>query len=146
VLRPYSHLNYAWDEPSLPHKLVLSLPGNLVLGTFKLDQVCSSRRHKCLPDNFLLGALKCASSILRLRKYWLHVQRSQSAMQVGTSQVVTVPGSSHYHVRERSLQVVTRAEGPTCVLTVADLQVPCQAHHCSKASCSRHSHACPCDT
>ncbi len=40
VLRPYSHLNYAWDEPSLPHKLVLSLPGNRVLGTFDLDKVC----------------------------------------------------------------------------------------------------------
>ena len=71
VLRPYSHLNYAWDEPSLPHKLVLSLPGNLVLGTFKLDEVCSSRRHKCLPDHFLLGTTKCASSILRLHTYWL---------------------------------------------------------------------------
>lgn len=39
MLRPYSHLNYAWDEPSLPHKLVLSLPGNRVLGVFELDKV-----------------------------------------------------------------------------------------------------------
>ncbi len=39
MLRPYSHLNYAWDEPSLPHKLVLSLPGNHVLGIFDLDKV-----------------------------------------------------------------------------------------------------------
>ncbi len=42
MLRPYSHLNYAWDEPSLPHKLVLSLPGNHVLGIFDLDKVGSS--------------------------------------------------------------------------------------------------------
>ena len=39
ILRPYSTINYAWDEPSLPHKLVLSLPGNRVLGIFELDKV-----------------------------------------------------------------------------------------------------------
>ena len=39
ILRPYSTINYAWDEPSLPHKLVLSLPGNRVLGVFELDKV-----------------------------------------------------------------------------------------------------------
>lgn len=37
--------------------------------------------------------------------------------------MVTSPGNPQYHVRDRSLQVVVRAEGPTCVLTVADLQV-----------------------
>jgi hypothetical protein len=42
VLRPYSHLNYAWDEPSLPHKLVMALPGNRVLGTFNMDRVSCS--------------------------------------------------------------------------------------------------------
>ena len=39
ILRPYSTINYAWDEPSLPHKLVLSLPGNRKLGVFELDKV-----------------------------------------------------------------------------------------------------------
>jgi len=39
ILRPYSTINYAWDEPSMPHKLVLSLPGNRVLGVFQLDKV-----------------------------------------------------------------------------------------------------------
>lgn len=39
ILRPYSTINYAWDEPSLPHKLVLSLPGNRKLGIFELDKV-----------------------------------------------------------------------------------------------------------
>lgn len=39
ILRPYSTINYAWDEPSLPHKLVLSLPGNRVLGVFEPDKV-----------------------------------------------------------------------------------------------------------
>lgn len=39
ILRPYSSLNYAWDEPSLPHKLVIARPGNRKLGTFNLDKV-----------------------------------------------------------------------------------------------------------
>ena len=39
ILRPYSTVNYAWDEPSLPDKLVLSLPGNRVLGVFEPDKV-----------------------------------------------------------------------------------------------------------
>ena len=42
VLRPYSHLSYAWDEPSLPHRLVLALPGNRVLGVFDLDKASSA--------------------------------------------------------------------------------------------------------
>lgn len=39
VLRPYSSLAYAWDEPSQPHRLVLALPGNRKLGAFDLDKV-----------------------------------------------------------------------------------------------------------
>ena len=39
VLRPYSFLPYAWDEPALAHRLVVALPGNRKLGTFSLDQV-----------------------------------------------------------------------------------------------------------
>lgn len=39
VLRPYCSLTYAWDEPSLPHRLVLELPGARTLGTFDLDKV-----------------------------------------------------------------------------------------------------------
>ncbi len=38
VLRPYSALGYAWDEPALPHRLVLALPGNRRLGVFGLDK------------------------------------------------------------------------------------------------------------
>ena len=39
VLRPYSSLHYAWDEPSLQHRLVVALPGNRKLGVFNLDKV-----------------------------------------------------------------------------------------------------------
>jgi len=39
VLRPYCSLNYAWDEPALPHALVLELPGARHIGTFQLDEV-----------------------------------------------------------------------------------------------------------
>lgn len=39
VLRPYSCVDYAWDEPALPHRLSLALPGNRKLGLFYLDKV-----------------------------------------------------------------------------------------------------------
>lgn len=39
VLRPYSALDYAWDEPGLPHTLLLELPGSCSLGQFQLDKV-----------------------------------------------------------------------------------------------------------
>lgn len=39
LLRPYSSLDYAWDEPALPHKLLLELPGNRHLGEYDLDNV-----------------------------------------------------------------------------------------------------------
>lgn len=43
--------------------------------------------------------------------------------QVGQSQVLALPGDAYQHsARERLLQVQVSAEGPTCVLTVADLQ------------------------
>ena len=41
LLRPYSSLDYAWDEPTLPHKLVLEQPGNRRLGEYDLDHVGS---------------------------------------------------------------------------------------------------------
>lgn len=34
-------MDYAWDEPALPHQLVLELPGNRRLGTYDLDRVGS---------------------------------------------------------------------------------------------------------
>ena len=49
VLRAYSCLDWAWDEPALPHCCVLSLPGARRLGTFNLD-------HVCLPTLFLTYA------------------------------------------------------------------------------------------
>ena len=55
VLRPYSALDYAWDEPGLPHTLLLELPGSCSLGQFQLDKVppfllrpsCSLVLHIC---------------------------------------------------------------------------------------------------
>ena len=49
TLKPHSALHYAWDEPSLPHLLMLELPGRRVVGTFPLDKVLSepwNRRQK----------------------------------------------------------------------------------------------------
>ena len=42
--------------------------------------------------------------------------------QVGQLQVVALPGGSGGYLRERQLEIRVSAEGPTCVLTVADLQ------------------------
>ena len=41
VLRPYSALDYAWDEPGLPHVLLVDLPGSRSLGRYHLDTVCT---------------------------------------------------------------------------------------------------------
>jgi hypothetical protein len=58
VLRPYCSLHYAWDEPSLPHRLALELPGARHLGTFDLDRVregggamMDDGRKTCLADD-----------------------------------------------------------------------------------------------
>lgn len=39
VIRPYCCLQYAWDEPALPHQLTVSLTGGAALGTWNLDAV-----------------------------------------------------------------------------------------------------------
>lgn len=39
MLRPYSSLDYTWDEPSLPHRVLLALPGSRTLGVYALDEV-----------------------------------------------------------------------------------------------------------
>jgi hypothetical protein len=39
VLRPYCCLNYTWDEPSLPHAVVLECPVGKSLGIFDLEKV-----------------------------------------------------------------------------------------------------------
>lgn len=39
LLRPYSSLDYAWDEPALTHRLVLEQPGGRKLGVYDLDRV-----------------------------------------------------------------------------------------------------------
>lgn len=40
LLRPYNSCSYAWDEPCLPKKLVVQVPGGGgPIGTFSLDEV-----------------------------------------------------------------------------------------------------------
>ena len=64
-------------------------------------------------------------------------------MQVGFSRVIVLPVDYSTQWKERqqpALSARISAEGPTCVLTLADLQV----HHCILAisawQTSRHSH------
>eukprot|EP00803_Ostreobium_quekettii_P009393 evm.model.scf_204.12 EVM.evm.TU.scf_204.12 scf_204:78769-93194(-) len=39
ILRPYSSVPFAWDEPAAPHRVVLELAGRQYVGTFNLDEV-----------------------------------------------------------------------------------------------------------
>ena len=43
-LRPYGSMVYTWDEPTLPHQLVVKLPGHGVLATVLLDDVDYRRK------------------------------------------------------------------------------------------------------
>ncbi|KAJ0968632.1 hypothetical protein J5N97_025549 [Dioscorea zingiberensis] len=36
-VNPYTSCQYAWDEPCYPHRLVVEVPGERILGTFSLD-------------------------------------------------------------------------------------------------------------
>ena len=49
-------------------------------------------------------------------------------VQVGRSQTVSLPASSYMMGTEEQLQVLIRAEGPTCVLTVADMRASSYAY------------------
>ena len=48
-------------------------------------------------------------------------------LQVGFRRVIGLPGDYSYQWRERQLLAMITAEGPTCVLTIADMQV-CAIH------------------
>ena len=52
--------------------------------------------------------------------------------------VVNLPGSTFGGDRERRLQVLVRAEGPTCVLSVTDLLVRPPAAQIQSRSHLRH--------
>ena len=43
-LRPYGSIVYTWDEPTLPHQLVVKLPGHGVLATVLMDDVDYRRK------------------------------------------------------------------------------------------------------
>lgn len=43
VLRAYTSLPFAWDEPSLPHRVLLLLPGHRLLGKFSFEQLGQQR-------------------------------------------------------------------------------------------------------
>ena len=54
-------------------------------------------------------------------------------LQVGFSKVIGLPGDYSYQWKERQLMVMIAAEGPTCVLTIIDLQV--SIFHPAHANC-----------
>ncbi|XP_043712275.1 uncharacterized protein LOC122661037 [Telopea speciosissima] len=49
TVHSYTSFPYAWDEPCFPHRLVIEVPGERVLGSFDLDQV-KDYVPVCLPS------------------------------------------------------------------------------------------------
>ncbi len=84
MLRPYSALGYAWDEPALPHRLLLALPGNRRLGVFKLDKACSL--GFCAVDVLCAccGKGACCFKVIKSDQKKL-VQRAWCALFLGVS-------------------------------------------------------------
>ncbi|XP_073012455.1 intermembrane lipid transfer protein VPS13 isoform X2 [Typha latifolia] len=39
IVYPYTSCQYAWDEPCYPHRLVIEVPGERILGMYSLDDV-----------------------------------------------------------------------------------------------------------
>ncbi|XP_019702812.1 uncharacterized protein [Elaeis guineensis] len=39
IVHSYTSFQYAWDEPCYPHRLVVEVPGERILGTYSLDDV-----------------------------------------------------------------------------------------------------------
>lgn len=39
VVLPYTSAKYAWDEPCYPHRIVVEVPGERIVGTYNLDKV-----------------------------------------------------------------------------------------------------------
>lgn len=39
IVQPYACCSYAWDEPSYPHRLVIEVPGEGLVGSYSLDDV-----------------------------------------------------------------------------------------------------------
>ncbi|KAH6809791.1 hypothetical protein C2S51_027574 [Perilla frutescens var. frutescens] len=48
VIHSYTSTPYAWDEPCYPHRLVVEVPGERILGSYAIDDV-SSHSLVCLP-------------------------------------------------------------------------------------------------
>lgn len=65
-------------------------------------------------------------------------------VQVGFKRVIGLPGDYSYQWRERQLMVMITAEGPTCVLTIADMQVG-NATPASSAECATCRVVCMCN-
>ena len=65
MLRPYCSLTYAWDEPALPHRLVLELPGSRMLGKFLLDKVRGHVASGICVLNVIIVQATCIHASLR---------------------------------------------------------------------------------
>ena len=140
ILRPYSSLSYAWDEPSLSHRLVISQPGNRKLGVFNLDKVAivhgvvqylarglelanefSERRQICFQARCMITFRGTAMHLQVLKLYMRHDGRW--SLQVGEVSYVWPNRSVKRQDKDMRLQILVKAEGPTRVLFIIDLLV-----------------------
>ncbi|KAK6160539.1 hypothetical protein DH2020_003920 [Rehmannia glutinosa] len=48
VIHPYTFSPYAWDEPCYPHRLIVEVPGERILGSYAIDDA-SAHSLVCLP-------------------------------------------------------------------------------------------------
>ncbi|KAL0051145.1 hypothetical protein WJX82_002690 [Trebouxia sp. C0006] len=104
LLRPYSSLDYAWDEPALPHQLVLELPGNRRLGTYDLDRVGShyivtlaATAHRAEQRIQVCVRADGPKRVLQLIDLLVHVQPTTAQQELVRSQLGWKPWSGTLH-------------------------------------------------
>ncbi|KAL9243679.1 hypothetical protein vseg_017537 [Gypsophila vaccaria] len=94
IVHPYSSCPYAWDEPFYPHRLVVEVPGERIIGSFALDDIkeyapvrlssisLSPEKHErtLLPSVHAEGAMKVLSIIDSSSHAFGEVKKSSSVL------------------------------------------------------------------
>ncbi|KAG7670791.1 hypothetical protein KSW81_004224 [Nannochloris sp. 'desiccata'] len=122
VLRPYCALNYAWDEPTQPHILVLELPGARGLGNFDLDKVGqdsilplpSTRRGE--PDKALRVVVRAEgpTRVLTVIDEKVHVMRPLANASTAAGQAIrTTETAAEFMVKRQEQSLLSISQHRT---------------------------------
>ncbi|KAI4331783.1 hypothetical protein L6164_016738 [Bauhinia variegata] len=92
IVHSYTSCHYSWDEPCYPHRLIVEVPGERVLGSYALDDV-KEYMPVYLPSTsekpertFLLSVLaEGATKVLRVVDSNYHILNDMTASSVGHS-------------------------------------------------------------